>query len=154
MKGWVDAGGISHESVIPIAGGPPASGALDLRTCTPNGSGSATLCGEWQDPDFDSAEHAFYYARLQESPTCRWSAQQCRAQGIDCTTAPPTGFEACCDGTVPDQIQERATSSPIWVKPVPEPGVGIGIPAGAILLAVARVRRRPGRTLRRESTPR
>ena len=150
VKGWVDAGGVAHESVTPIAGGPPAPGALDLLTCTPNGSGSATLCGEWQDPDFDSAEHAFYYARLQESPTCRWSAQQCRAQGINCTTAPPTGFEACCDGSVPDQIQERATSSPIWVKPVPEPGVEVGIAVGATLLAVVRRSRRRVRIIRRE----
>ncbi len=154
VKGWVDAGGTPHESVVTIAGGPPAPGALDLLSCTPDGSGAATLCGEWQDPDFSPAEHAFYYARLQESPVCRWSVQQCRAQGIDCTTTPPAGFEACCDGSVPDQIQERATSSPIWVKPVPEPGVGIGLGAGAILLVVARAFQRPGRILRRESSPR
>lgn len=152
VKGWVDAGGTPHENIVTIAGGPAEPGALDPLTCTPDGSGSASLCGEWQDPDFEPAEHAFYYARLQESPTCRWSALQCRAQGIDCTVAPPTGFEACCDGSVPEPIQERATSSPIWVKPVPEPGVGFGLAAGALLIAVARASRRPARTFRRGST--
>jgi hypothetical protein len=152
VKGWVDEAGMTQESVVTIAGGPPGPNALDTKTCTPDGSGSATLCGEWQDLDYRPDQHAFYYARLHESPVCRWSAQQCRAQGIDCTTAPPAGFEACCDGSVPDAIQERATSSPIWVRPVPEPGLalGLGFGAGAGALVFARARRR-ARRLRRES---
>ncbi len=137
VKGWVDEAGAAHESVVTIAGGPPAPGALDLESCTTDGSGVAALCGEWQDLDFDPDEHAFYYARLHESPTCRWSALECRAQGIDCTSTPPAGFENCCDGSVPDAIQERATSSPIWIRPVPEPGIGIALAAGLIGLSAA-----------------
>lgn len=140
VKGWVDDAGVAHETVSTIAGGPPGASALDTRTCTPDGSGAATLCGEWQDPDFDPDEHAFYYARLQESPTCRWSALECRAAGVDCTSPAPAGYENCCNGSVPDAIQERATSSPIWVKPVPEPGIAGALAAGVMGLA-ARARR-------------
>lgn len=125
IKGWIDDRGTTFESVVSIAGGPPASSAVDLLTCQPDGSGATDLCAEWQDPGFDPSEHAFYYVRLLESPTCRWSTQLCRDQGVDCSGAPPTGFEACCDGSVPDTIQERATSSPIWVRPVPEPSFGL-----------------------------
>ena len=139
VKGWVDDAGATHEAIVTVAGGLPGPGALDEETCTTDGSGTAALCGEWQDLDFDPNQHAFYYSRLLESPTCRWSALECRAQGVDCSTTPPAGFENCCDGSVPDAIQERATSSPIWVKPVPEPGVGTGLAAGALMLVVAHV---------------
>lgn len=118
--------------------GSAAPGAVDLTTCEPDGSGAATLCAEWQDPDFDPAERAFYYARLLESPTCRWSARLCRAQGVDCSTPPPAGFEACCDGSVPDVIQERATSSPIWLRPAPEPSLALALAIGALGLVVLR----------------
>lgn len=142
VKGWVDATGAAHEAVVSIAGSVPGPNALDTLTCTPDGSGSAALCGEWQDPDFDPAERAFYYARLSESPTCRWSALQCRASGVDCTSPAPPGFENCCDGSVPDAIQERATSSPIWVRPAPEPGMGAALLAGVgSLVVLARVAR-------------
>lgn len=146
VKGWIDEAGVAHESVVTIAGGDPGPTALDTRTCTPDGSGAATLCGEWQDPDFDPDEHAFYYARLQESPTCRWSALECRAAGVDCTSPAPPGFENCCNGSVPDAIQERATSSAIWIKPVPEPGLAGALAIGGLVLgAAARSRRmRPG----------
>jgi len=158
VKGWVDDAGVSHENVVTIAGGPPGPGALDEQTCTRDGSGLAALCGEWQDLDFDPDQHAFYYARLHESPTCRWSALQCRAEGVDCTSPPPPGFENCCDGSVPDAIQERATSSPIWVEPVPEPGLAVGLGAGAALMAIARAMRARSRiakgALRRGSSPR
>jgi Protein of unknown function (DUF3604) len=143
VKGWVDDTGATHELVVPVAGGPPGPDALDETTCTTDGSGSATLCGEWQDLDFEADEHAFYYARLLESPTCRWSARECRAQGIDCSTTPPAGYESCCDGSFSDAIQERATSSPIWVRPVPEPGIGIALGVG--LAAIATLGRAPAR---------
>jgi Protein of unknown function (DUF3604) len=151
VKGWVDDAGISHESIVTIAGGPPAPGALDPQTCTTDGSGAAALCGEWQDLDFDPDEHAFYYARLHESPTCRWSALECRAQGIDCTATPPAGFENCCDGTVADSIQERATSSPIWIRPVPEPGLGSVLAFATLLLVQGHRHRARGPSVRAEA---
>lgn len=140
VKGWVDAAGATHETVVSVAGGPPGPEALDEATCTTDGSGAASLCGEWQDLDFDPDEHAFYYVRLLESPTCRWSARECRAQGVDCSAAPPAGFESCCDGSFADAIQERATSSPIWVRPVPEPGIGMGLAAGILAILGSRPR--------------
>ncbi|GEM_PF-620000 len=137
VKGWVDAAGTSHETVYSIGGGAPPPGAVDLLTCTPDGSGVASLCAEWVDPDFDPAEHAFYSARALESPVCRWSARICRDNGVDCTTPAPAGFEACCDGSVPETIQERATTSPIWTKPLPEPGFGVALAWSGLALAAA-----------------
>lgn len=145
IKGWIDVDGRVSESVISIAGGPPSPDALDTSSCAPDGSGSAGLCAVWQDPDFDPEEHAFYYARLLESPSCRWSARLCRAEGIDCSVAPPPGFESCCDGSFPDAIQERATSSPIWVRPAPEPSTRLALAVGALVLVATRSGRpRPG----------
>ncbi len=141
IKGWIDAEGQVSETIVSIAGGPPSPDALDTATCEPDGSGAADLCAEWQDPDFDPAERTFYYARLLESPSCRWSARLCRAEGVDCSVAPPAGFEACCDGSFPDAIQERATSSPIWLRPAPEPSTRLALALGVLALAAARGRR-------------
>jgi hypothetical protein len=134
IKGWLDADGNTHERVVSIDGGPAAPGAVDPLTCATDGSGEPMRCAVWQDDDFDPSEYAFYYARAIESPTCRWSAQLCRAEGFDCRVTPPPEFAACCDGSVPDTIQERATSSPIWVRPLPEPGAATGLLAGTLLL--------------------
>jgi hypothetical protein len=107
IKGWVDASGETHERVIDIAGGgrdgkPTNSealverGAIDLRTCQPTGIGRASLCAVWQDPDFDPAEHAVYYARVLEQPSCRWNQLYCNARGVDCSA--PMGV---CGSTDP-----------------------------------------------------
>lgn len=135
VKGWLDNEGVTHERIVSVAGGPPPMDAVDLLTCTPDGSGMSALCGEWQDADFDPDEYAFYYARILESPSCRWSTHVCRAEGVDCQSPPPTGFESCCDASVPETIQERATSSPIWLRPVPEPSFGNALAAGLLMLA-------------------
>lgn len=142
VKGWVDVAGDERETVVSIGGGAPAPGAVDPLTCNPDGSGLASLCAEWVDPDFDPDEHAFYYARVLESPVCRWSTRLCRASGVECLVPPPAGFEACCDGSLPETIQERATTSPIWATPVPEPRFGLPLALSA-LLSRARGRRRP-----------
>jgi hypothetical protein len=117
IKGWYD-GAELHESVIPVAQTPDGADGIDLATCTPGG-GSASLCTVWKDEAFDPSQRAFYYARVLEVPTCRWSAFQCRAQGVDCSRPEtiPDGLQSCCDGTVPETIQERAWSSPIWYSP-------------------------------------
>jgi hypothetical protein len=117
VKGWVDAGGQSHEKVFDVAGNPQNGAGVDTTTCTPTGAGSDSLCAVWSDPEFDASQRAFYYARVLENPTCRWSTYLCNAQGVDCSGTPPTGYEECCNPAVPKTIQERAWSSPIWYHP-------------------------------------
>jgi hypothetical protein len=119
IKGWVDADGQSHEKVFEVAGDPNDGAGVDTATCTPTGTGFDSLCQVWTDPEFNADERAFYYARVLENPTCRWSTYLCHAQGIDCTNpgAVPAGYAECCNPAVPLTIQERAWSSPIWYRP-------------------------------------
>jgi hypothetical protein len=119
VKGWVDAGGQAHEAVFDVAGDPDNGASVDTTTCAPTGPGEDSLCAVWSDPDFDAAERAFYYARVLENPTCRWSTMLCNAEGIDCSNpgAVPAGYGECCNPDVPKTIQERAWSSPIWYRP-------------------------------------
>jgi hypothetical protein len=118
VKGWLDAGGATHERVLDVAGG--ATGAsVDTRTCRPSGRGHARLCAVWRDPDFDASERAFYYARVLENPTCRWSQRVCAAKRVDCAK-PETigeGLDGCCAAQHRPVVQERAWTSPIWVSP-------------------------------------
>lgn len=86
----------------------------------------------------EPTEHAFYYVRVLESPTCRWSQRLCLDAGVDCALGVPAGFEACCGGSVPETIQERAISSPIWVRPVPEPNFLVGLWIGGVVLLTKR----------------
>jgi hypothetical protein len=119
VKGWVDAGGQSHEVVYDVAGDPDNGAGVDTSTCTPTGPGADSLCAVWTDPDFDPEQRAFYYARVLENPTCRWSTLFCNEQGIDCSVpaSVPAEFSECCNGAVAKTIQERAWSSPIWYRP-------------------------------------
>jgi hypothetical protein len=107
IKGWVDAAGESHVEVFDIAGG-PSGATVDPDTCEVTGSGAASLCGHWVDPNYDPEQRAWYYARVVELPVCRWSTH-------DCNTLDPSAepLPTACD-TFPDVIQERAWTSPIW----------------------------------------
>ena len=107
VKGWIDADG-QHVRVFDVAGEPADD--VDLASCAP-ASGSASLCGEWVDPDHDPAVAAWWYARVAEVPTCRWSWRQC----LEIPEADrPAG---CSDPDAPEQIREMAWSSPIWHTP-------------------------------------
>ena len=119
VKGWIDANGKDREKVFDIAGDADNGAAVDLATCTPTGPGFDTLCAAWKDPEFDSSQRAFYYARALENPTCRWSKRVCNANGVDCRVpaSVPAAFAACCDPTVPQTLQERSWASPIWYRP-------------------------------------
>ncbi len=117
IKGWLDAEGVTHERVHDVAGDAAGGASVDPQTCQIDGADFASLCSVWEDPEFDPGESAFYYARVLESPSCRWSTLECRAAGVDCSAAPPAGFETCCDGSLPLTIQERAWTSPIWYRP-------------------------------------
>jgi hypothetical protein len=117
VKGWLE-GGESREAVLTVAGGPNESG-VDLMTCKQEGVGKTNLCAVWKDPDFDPEQSAFYYARLLENPSCRWTQWACIDAGVNCEdpTTIGEGFEPCCTDELPPTIQERAWSSPIWYEP-------------------------------------
>ncbi len=117
VKGWL-ADGQLHEKVFDVAGGENGA-TVDLDTCAVSGPGEQALCSVWEDPDFDPGRRAFYYARLLENPSCRWSQWACVEGGVDCSD-PSTigeGFEPCCEPEHVRTIQERAWSSPIWYTP-------------------------------------
>ena len=116
VKGWL-ANGQTHESVFDVAcsgsAAPdpsthrcPDNGAgVDTATCATIGTGAAELKTLWRDPQFDPGQQAFYYARVLENPTCRWSTWDAIRSGAE----PRRDFSAT--------IQERAWSSPIWYTP-------------------------------------
>ena len=115
VKGWIE-NGETREKVIDIAcsdgatpdstGKCPDNGArVDLADCAySEETGAAQLSVVWEDPAFNPDEAAFYYARVLENPTCRWSTWD----------ALRTGREPRDD--VPAIIQERAWSSPVWFR--------------------------------------
>ncbi len=118
VKGWVDGAGVQHEAVHDVAWSdgrtpdpttgrlPPVGNTVDPATATyTNTIGAAELSTHWSDRDFDPAQHAFYYVRVLEIPTPRWSTRDAVALGIPI----PAGL--------PATIQERAWSSPIWYSP-------------------------------------
>ena len=71
------------------------------------------------DPDFNPGEPAFYYLRVVENPSCRWSQRLCAAAAVDCAQPDSIkpGYEACCAAGHRPVIQERAWTSPIWYQP-------------------------------------
>ena len=83
VKGWLD-GDEYQVRVYEVAGNPDNGASVNLDTCVPSGSGASDLCQLWQDPDFDPSERAYYYARVIENPTCRWSTLQCSQADYDC----------------------------------------------------------------------
>lgn len=84
IKGWLEADEYQVE-VFAVAGDANNGASVDLDTCELRGSGQGDLCGIWRDDDFDPAQRAYYYARVIENPTCRWSAHQCAAADYDCS---------------------------------------------------------------------
>ena len=141
IKGWVDAQGETHEAVFEIAGDAGNGATVDRETCEPVGNGYSDLCAVWEDESFDPEHPAFYYVRVLENPSCRWSTLQCQAAGVnpfaaDCKEraqertamlqdergARGDVYGRCC--LAPEEepfyepvIQERAWTSPIWYRP-------------------------------------
>ena len=116
VKGWADAEGELRERVYDVAcadGLEPNSrthrcadngATVDLATCrAPDNIGSAELSTTWSDPMFDVSQRAFYYVRVLENPTCRWTGHRALARRAPMPD-PPWG-------------KERAWSSPIWYTP-------------------------------------
>jgi hypothetical protein len=110
VKGWIDNGD-AHEEVFDVAGDPNNGASVDETTCVPQGPGADALCTVWTDPAFNPAQHAFYYVRAIENPTCRWSTYVCNR------LAPAERPAVCTDPKTPKSIQERAWTSPIWYEP-------------------------------------
>jgi len=116
VKGALDAKGRIRERIYDVAlsdparrkpsGIEPVGNTVDVaRARYVNSIGATELRTTWRDPDFDPAEAAFYYVRVLEIPTPRWTAYDARRFGAE---APAAG---------PLVIQERAYSSPIWYRP-------------------------------------
>ncbi|MDG1061845.1 MAG: DUF3604 domain-containing protein [SAR86 cluster bacterium] len=122
IKGWVEnASGTPKELVYDVACSDGLSVDPETNRCPDNGArvnindcsisndvGAVELKTVWTDPDFDPSIKAFYYVRVLENPTCRWSTWDALKAGV----APRPDLHKT--------IQERAWSSPIWY--IPESG--------------------------------
>ena len=117
IKGWSDSSGNTHEKVYDVAWSgdrnpgaegklPPVGNTVDAASANfTNTIGASELATVWTDLDFDPAQSAFYYARVIEIPTPRWSTIEAFRYGIPI----PEG--------APVSTQERAYTSPIWYTP-------------------------------------
>ena len=119
IKGWLDAKGDVHEKVYDVVWGdadkrqpgangtlPPVGNTVDVDNAIwTNTIGDPELITVWKDPDFDAQQRAFYYARVLEIPTPRWTAYDAKRFGVK--PLPGTTMT----------LQERAYTSPIWYTP-------------------------------------
>ncbi len=116
IKGWLDAEGKTREKIYEVVWGgeravvdgklPPVGNTVDVANANwTNTIGAAELGVVWTDPDFDAKQKAFYYARVLEIPTPRWSTYDAFRFGVDLPEGTPTS------------TQERAYTSPIWYTP-------------------------------------
>jgi len=118
VKGWLDDDGKLHEKVYdvvwsgdrkpdPKTGKLPAVGStVDVEKANwTNTIGATELIAVWEDPDFDASQPAFYYGRVLEIPTPRWTAYDQKRYG-----------SKPLEGTTMT-LQERAYTSPIWYTP-------------------------------------
>jgi hypothetical protein len=117
VKGWQTSKGKLEEKVYDVAVSdgrepgpdgkiPPVGNTVDVANVTwRNTIGDTELITVWTDPDFDPKRRAFYYARVIEIPTPRWTAYDAKYYGLN------PGPE------VPMTTQDRAYTSPIWYTP-------------------------------------
>jgi hypothetical protein len=117
VKGWLDAAGMPREKVYDVAWSdgrkpdangklPPVGDTVDLSIPSwTNTIGASELGAVWADPDFDSSLRAFYYARVIEIPTPRWTAYDRVKFGLKLSPE------------IPLKTRERAYTSPIWYTP-------------------------------------
>jgi len=118
VKAWIGADGQAQERVYDVAcaGGQapdPKTHRCDLASTPPDpgkctiaeGQGQSQLSAAFAAPDYQAGERSFYYVRVLQVPTCRWSTWDAIRLGV----APPPGAVAW--------LQERAVSSPIWIEP-------------------------------------
>ena len=117
VKGWMDAKGELRERVYDVAWSgarkpgsdgklPSVGNTVDVPNATwTNTIGAPELVAVWKDPEFDARRRAFYYGRVIEIPTPRWTAYDAKRFGIK------------MDPKVPMTTTERAYTSPIWYTP-------------------------------------
>ncbi|CAB3801255.1 DUF3604 domain-containing protein [Pararobbsia alpina] len=117
VKGWLDRRGELQEKIYDVAWSdkrtpgadgklPPVGNTVDVPNASySNSIGEPELITVWRDPDFDAGSRAFYYARVIEIPTPRWTAYDAKY------------FKVKMPPEVPTIIQERAYTSPIWYTP-------------------------------------
>jgi Protein of unknown function (DUF3604) len=117
VKGWLDGAGEVHEKVYDVAWSgdrkpgadgkvPPVGSTVDVANATwTNTIGAPELIAVWTDPEFDPAQRAFYYGRVLEIPTPRWTAYDAKYFGVKM----PQGATM--------EMQERAYTSPVWYSP-------------------------------------
>ena len=119
VKGWLEPDGATHERIYDVAVSGGRTIGPDGRCLTPIGNtvdvatgkysndiGATELAAVWRDPDFDAKQRAFYYARVLEIPTPRYSLLDSIALG-----------KPWEDTGRPATIQERVYGSPIWYTP-------------------------------------
>jgi hypothetical protein len=116
IKGWVDGQGKTHERVFDIAWSgerkadsqgalPDVGNTVDVKSASwTNSIGAPQLISHWVDPDFDPTQAAFYYVRVIEIPTPRWTAYDSKRFGVTMAD------------NVPMITRERAYTSPIWYQ--------------------------------------
>ena len=117
VKGWVDEKGQTQEQIYDVACSDnraitagrcekPVGNTVDIKTATYNNSiGDVMLSAYWQDPNFSSRQRAFYYVRVLEIPTPRWTTYDAVRFGVELPKDKPAAQ------------QERAYTSPIWYTP-------------------------------------
>jgi hypothetical protein len=118
VKGWLDATGELHEKVFDVAWSgdrrpdpkagkvPPVGSTVDVENAPwTNSIGAPELIAVWKDSGFEPAQRAFYYARVMEIPTPRWTAYDAKRFGVK--ALPGTRMT----------VTERAYTSPIWYTP-------------------------------------
>ena len=117
IKGWLGSDGETQEKVYNVAWSdgrkldadgklPPVGNTVDVEAASfTNSIGAPMLFVYWTDPDFDPGQRAFYYVRVLEIPTPRWTTYDAKFFGVDLPE------------DVPATIQERAYTSPIWYTP-------------------------------------
>jgi len=118
IKGWLDAKGEVHERIYDVAVSDAREIGADGRCKTPVGNtvdvpnatynntiGDPILSAYWKDPEFDATQRAFYYVRVIQIPTPRWTAYDQKRFGIK------------MPDYVPMTVTDRAYTSPVWYTP-------------------------------------
>lgn len=118
IKGWLDSDGTTHERIYDIAVSDDrkigkdgrcresVGSTVDLESASyANTIGDPMMAAFWEDPDFDPGQSAFYYVRVIEIPTPRWTAYDAAFYDLKI----PEGIKMT--------VQDRAYTSPVWYSP-------------------------------------